>query len=231
VVKLRLGKGDAVRAASGRHHLEQTMGSQDTEITLGTGKMLVLFFGLVALCGVFFGLGFSLGRNSARPSVAVLDSSQTSSGPGLHTSAMKSPGTSTPQGEGLTFYKAVEQKDPNAQLANHDTPKGAPAAATAAPAAPASTPKDQDTQSGAPDPATALAASSYFVQVAAVSKQDDAQALVDALKKKQYVAFTSNSSATDKLFHVQVGPFNDLKDAEATRAKLIGDGYNPILKK
>ena len=78
---------------------------------------------------------------------------------------------------------------------------------------------------------TALAASSYFVQVAAVSKQDDAQALVDALKKKQYAAFTSNSSATDKFFHVQVGPFNDLKDAEATRAKLIGDGYNPILKK
>ena len=40
------------------------MGSQDTEITLGTGKMLTLFFGLVALCGLFFGLGFSLGRGS-----------------------------------------------------------------------------------------------------------------------------------------------------------------------
>ena len=41
------------------------MGSQDTEITLGTGKMLALFFSLVALCGLFFGLGFSLGRGSA----------------------------------------------------------------------------------------------------------------------------------------------------------------------
>jgi cell division septation protein DedD len=69
------------------------------------------------------------------------------------------------------------------------------------------------------------------VQVAAVSKQDDAQALVDALKKKQYAAFTAASSATDKLFRVQIGPFNDIKEAEATRAKLISDGYNPILKK
>ena len=43
------------------------MGSQDTEITLGTGKMLALFFGLVALCGLFFGLGFSLGRGSVAP--------------------------------------------------------------------------------------------------------------------------------------------------------------------
>jgi cell division protein FtsN len=30
---------------------------------------------------------------------------------------------------------------------------------------------------------------------------------------------------------VQIGPFNDIKEAEATRAKLISDGYNPILKK
>jgi cell division septation protein DedD len=204
------------------------MGSQDTEITLGTGKMLVLFFGLVALCGLFFGLGFSLGRNSGRPALAGLDPAQASSGPALRPSAMKSTSAGTPQtGEGLTFYKAVEQKDPNAQLTSNDAAKAAPPA----PAPAANATKDQENQSGAPDPATALAASSYFVQVAAVSKQDDAQALVDALKKKQYTAFTSSSSATDKFFHVQVGPFNDLKDAEATRTKLIGDGYNPILKK
>jgi cell division protein FtsN len=30
---------------------------------------------------------------------------------------------------------------------------------------------------------------------------------------------------------VQVGPYGDIKDAEGTRAKLVGDGYNPILKK
>jgi len=56
------------------------------------------------------------------------------------------------------------------------------------------------------------------------------EALVDALKKKQYSAF-SNNPPGDKLFHVQIGPFADVKDAEITRGKLISDGYNPILKK
>ena len=71
----------------------------------------------------------------------------------------------------------------------------------------------------------------YFVQVAAVSKQDDAGALVDALKKKQYPAFVANSAASDKLFRVQVGPFGDIKEAEAMRVHLVNDGYSPILKK
>jgi cell division septation protein DedD len=69
------------------------------------------------------------------------------------------------------------------------------------------------------------------VQVAAVSKPEDASALVDALKNKQYPAFIAAASSADKLFRVQVGPFADIKDAEAMRFRLVNDGYNPILKK
>ncbi len=69
------------------------------------------------------------------------------------------------------------------------------------------------------------------MQVAAVTRQEDAEALVDALKKKQYPAFTANNTAGDKFYHVQVGPYSDVKDAEAMRARLISDGYNPIMKK
>jgi cell division septation protein DedD len=69
------------------------------------------------------------------------------------------------------------------------------------------------------------------VQVAAVSRQEDADALVEALKKKQYPAFTANNTSGDKFYHVQVGPYAELKDAEGMRARLIGDGYNPIVKK
>lgn len=194
------------------------MGSQDTEITLGTGKMLALFFSLVALCGLFFGLGFSLGRGSVRPMMTA-DQAQSSPGANLHSSAMRS--ASQPPADNMTFYKAVEQKDANAQLAPADAAKEALAK---------DTPKSAQSNSAPPDPMTATAAS-YFVQVAAVTKQDDAQALVEALKRKQYAAFTSNTSSADKFFHVQVGPFGDLKDAEATKARLISDGYNPILKK
>jgi len=203
--------------------MERAMASQDTEITLGTGKMLALFFGLVMLCAVFFGLGFSLGKNSTRPSL-LSDASGSTTSPGIRPAASKSTNAANSQGDGMTFYKAVEQKDPAPAL--NEAP------AKSAPAPEASADDAKQNRSGAPDPLLAAATTNgYFVQVAAVSKQDDAQALVEALKKKQYSAFSANTGGSDKLYHVQIGPFNDIKDAELTRGKLISDGYNPILKK
>jgi len=186
-------------------------GSGDTEITLGTGKMLVLFFGLVALCAVFFGMGFSLGKSTVKTAlVPDVTSSSTESGP--RPSASKSVAAPVPSAPAV---KPVGQNTPDAQAAANGADSGsAPAASTSPPA----------------DPVAAPSLNGYYVQVAAVSKQEDAEALVDALKKKQYAAFSTNPSA-DKLFRVQIGPFGDIKEAEATRAKLVSDGYNPILKK
>ena len=64
-----------------------------------------------------------------------------------------------------------------------------------------------------------------------MSKQEDAQALADELKKKSYAVLISTNPPNDKLYHVQVGPFGDLTEAETTRNRLVSDGYNPILKK
>ena len=64
-----------------------------------------------------------------------------------------------------------------------------------------------------------------------MTRQEDADALVEALKKKQYPAFSANNPSVDKFFRVQVGPYTDIKDAEIMRGRLIADGYNPILKK
>jgi cell division septation protein DedD len=196
--------------------------SQDTEITLGTGKLLFLFFGLVGVCALFFALGYSLGRKS-EPTLAASSAAiapQTSS----NTNKAATTAPSQPQ---MSFYKAVEQKQ-----ANPDLPLGpdAKSETTSTPQATAPV-ATQPPASNAADPATMLPTSAYFVQVAAVSKQEDADALVDALKKKEYPAFVAAQSATDKLFRVQLGPFSDVKDAEAMRTKLVGDGYSPILKK
>jgi cell division septation protein DedD len=191
--------------------------SDDTEITLDVGKMLALFFGLVALCAVFFGLGFSTGKKAS--SSAQLESSPTPASSGVSPSTLKT--TAAPaSSSNLTFYKAVGDSDANSQLTAKDPANP--------PATPAEPPKPAPPSPATPAPTTAPT-TGYFVQVAAVSKQEDAEALVDALKKKQYPALIAN--ATDKLFHVQVGPYGDIKDAEATRGKLIGDGYSPILKK
>jgi septal ring-binding cell division protein DamX len=193
--------------------------SQDTEITLGTAKLLGLFFGLVAICAVFFALGYTLGRKSdSGLAVATLAAPSRSNG----AKPTGSGATSSP----MTFYKAVEQQNANPQLTPAKASTGEPAADPATPAE-GSTPAGSS--ANPPDPMAAVPTNGYFVQVAAVSKKDDASALVDALKKKEYAAFVA--AAADNLFRVQVGPFADVKEAEATRARLINDGYSPILKK
>jgi len=192
--------------------------SQDTEITLGTGKLLVLFFGLVGICALFFALGYSLGRKS-EPAISTASAAtapQTVPG----TSKASSGSAAAPP---MTFYKSVEQKNANPELTPATNAKTDTAPANATPA--------QTPPAGTPDPTTTLPTAGYFVQVAAVSKQEDADSLVDALKKKQYPAFVAAPVPTDKLFRVQVGPFSDIKDAETMRARLIADGYSPILKK
>jgi cell division septation protein DedD len=128
----------------------------------------------------------------------------------------------------MTFYKAVEQKEATPELTPPADTKTDPNAAPATTTAP---PQAQQPQSTAVDPSTTLPATGYFVQIAAVTKQEDAQALVDALKKKDYPAFVAVQTASDKLFHVQLGPFAESKDAESMRARLIADGYSPMLKK
>src|SRR5215469_1327067 len=190
--------------------------AQETEITLGIGKLLLLFFGLVALCAVFFALGYNLGRSAANPASA--ESTPAAADTAKQTN--KSGAASGAKAEDLTFYKTVEQNDSYPQLS--------PAQGSAAVSNGAG---DTSSTAAAPDTTTLPSGNSYYVQVAAVSKQEDAEALVEALRRKQYPAFTASGSSADRLFHVQVGPYNDIKDAEIMRAKLINDGYNPILKK
>jgi len=200
--------------------------SEDTEITLGTGKLLGLFFFLVGICALFFALGYSLGRKS-EPSVAA---ASTATVPQTAPAGGKA-GSSTAAGPPMTFYKSVEQKDTNPQLTpTTDAKPETPAQTANATASQTSTP-GQTPPASPGDSTTTLPTGGYLVQVAAVTKQEDADALVDALKKKDYPAFVAAQSGNDKFFRVQVGPYSDIKDAEAMRTRLIGDGYSPIVKK
>ncbi len=192
----------------------------DTEITLGVGRLLVLFFGLVVLCGIFMGIGYSLGRSATK---ATADATTTPAAAPEKTAS--APAIVVKQQEptqDLSFYKSVEQKESDPKLT---PPEPQPKTAEKT---------EKETKPPvAPQPeikAGAVPGSGYMVQIAAVSKKDDADALVDALRRKQYPVFVT-SVPGDKLFHVQIGPFADTKDAEAMRSRLLADGYNPILKR
>ena len=199
---------------------------QDTEITLGTGRMLVIFFALVLVCAFFFSIGFSLGRKTTLAGAGGLLSARAGAPSTIvRPSAAKNDAPSPAAQSGdFSFYKAVGAKSTDAALTPPESKTQPPLSATAAPSAEAT--KEASDTANAP-----TATAGYFVQVAAVSRQEDAEALVEALKKKQYPAFIANNPLTDKFHHVQVGPYAELKDAEAMRARLVSDGYNPIVKK
>ena len=246
------------------------MASDDTEITLGVGKLLGLFILLAAICGVFFSIGYSVGRSSGReqalndqpsqvnaasPSDTVLASTSSSEGkPAAGVTAKseaQSPAAddaSANNQQSLTFYKAVQQNDnptsstEKAREPSHDlkaaetpqVPKVTTASATSVtvnpPAAAATTAKPAAAVISHTSPVTGPG--TIVVQIAAVSREDDAVALAGALRKKNYNVFVVNNPVTnDKFYHVQVGPFSTIAEAEAMKAQLVAEGYNPIIKK
>jgi len=181
----------------------------ETEITLGTGKMLVLFFGLVILCAIFFGMGFTMGKNSVRSAPELL--------PSPSSSARTPASNRTAIAPIAAESQKVEPTQPSAGSPDNSSANAAQP--------PSSAPSQEQAPPTIPGPGQA-----YYVQVAAVTKQEDAEALVESLKGRQYAAFIVTPSP-DKFFHVQVGPFANVKEAEDMRAKLVSDGYSPILKK
>src|SRR5216683_5374392 len=78
--------------------------NDDTEITLGTGKMLALFFGLVILCAVFFGMGYSMGKNAVKSAPELLPSPSAS---GTHPATGKPSGTPAPPSQEVVQQQSV----------------------------------------------------------------------------------------------------------------------------
>ncbi len=241
------------------------MASEDTEITLGAGRMLGLFFLLAAICGVFFSIGYSLGKSSAREQALndqpsqVLAASPPSAASGSQSEdkpsaviatkpstdqAAQTQAADAPAQRPLTFYKAVQGGADSAPPAAKENP---PVAASKAPAVERSPAPAQSAKSSQPSEAAGHSTpgaapvshaapmtgpGTIVVQIAALSREDDAVALAGALRKKDYNVFVVNNPATnDKFYHVQVGPFATLPEAETMKAKLVAEGYNPIVKK
>jgi DedD protein len=194
----------------------------DREMTLGTSFIVGIFFALVLICAIFFAFGYSLGRRSALPASGVstpaanTDTSGSASKPssGIPESQASSPDTSASSTDNNSSDSSNEQSAPEVK----------PVALPAKPAA-----KPTPVSKAAAPTATTASAGQSVVQVAAVSRQADANMLMAALKRHGYNAVV-HQSPQDKLLHVQIGPFATKKDADAMRQRLIGDGYNAIVK-
>jgi DedD protein len=193
---------------------------RDTEITLSTGKLLGIFFALAIICGVFFTMGYLLGKSTSAGGRTEIVATVPNSSAGKPYAGNKTP-------EAVT--QTCPPGSPNCAAAAASDTGSSSKSADQQPVAQQPSGNKTSDQSAAGTDVKAGSISSFMVQVAAVSKQEDAEILVTALRKKQYPVFIANA-AGDPLFHVQVGPFSDKKDAEAMRTRLSGDGYNAIVK-
>ena len=216
---------------------------REREISLGATTILGIFFLLALVCAVFFGFGYSMGRRSSlsptpapdSASVAVKATGVAKPTPDLTPSASPS-ADATDSNSDDTTSAGPQLPQPTQAPAGAPVPQK-PQSVTA-PLAPPAADSPQFTphvvnktipQPALPPVAAAAPGLPALVQVAAVSHQEDADMLLNALKRRGYDV-TIRHEPQDKLLHIQLGPFPTRKDADAMRQRLLADGYNAIVK-
>jgi cell division septation protein DedD len=178
----------------------------DTELMLGPWMMGGVCLVLILLCGLCFSVGYSLGKHSAHNAPAAGEKQSSQVTPLVGGSGAK------PSASSQAGYRA--RPAPDSQSASTGTSAASPATSPA---------------SVLPVPTATAPAPTLMVQIAAVSHQEDADVLIGALRKRGY-AVNVHRDPADNLLHVRIGPFASRDDANATRMKLLNDGYNASLQ-
>jgi len=207
------------------------------ELVLENRQLLLVFFGIVALCGIFFALGYIVGRNTLSPFATAAQAESGSSAGGGKSSpmppaaylnsgqpAVPSAGVPSSSETELNYDQSLSEKTPEARLVS-------PESANAPSNPPAGT--SQPNQPGEPAKPNAVAPPpppGILVQVSALTRQEDAQALVQLLKEKKLPVLVTSWSG-DTLFHVVVGPYQTEREAQQVKRTLEQDGFQPIIKK
>lgn len=208
---------------------------RDTELTLGPIMLLGLFLGLVLLCILCFSLGYAVGhRGHVNPAVTSLPPAD-----GVPALSQAAGSSSKPSAITQTHPQQRAAVDVPQATALDTNPAASSQTADAAAVAPAVQPQQVrpalPPQSNAPQPGSGVQvqpalsqAPALMVQIAAVSHDEDARVLMNALRKRGY-AVTTRREPSDGLIHVQIGPFTNRNQADAMCQKLLNDGYNAIV--
>jgi DedD protein len=195
------------------------------ELILGNRQLISVFLIVVVLLGVFFSMGYIVGRNSSAPAAEI---AHTSSKP-----VPVEPPSAEPQAAGSS--PAPTQEPPASP------PETKPAAAGPAvthpenstPAtvkpAPASVVKPKPSAVGLASVTNDPPTGQYWQVVATV--RPDAEIISEALNKKGFHALVS-PAPKEGIFRVLVGPFQNVETQAQARTSLEGAGFkNPILKR
>ena len=188
---------------------------------LSARQLVMLFLGIVTVCGVFFAAGFLVGYNE-RTSKGLPPAEQV-------TPAGDIPPTVNPPSR-------TAEKPSNAPVTESASkaPPLEPTPATSENVRKAPQPEKKEPSRPASTPAQSADSGHYVLQVAASSSRPDAEAVARALKAKGLPAFVVSPQQAgngDNLFRVQIGPYSSREAAEQVKPRLEREGFkNPFIK-
>ena len=209
------------------------------DMVLESRHLIGIFLLMVVISGVVFTLGYILGRSQYYTQVRVAASgtqalAQPEPAPaksmGTSPAAQPPAPTGLPAPSDLDFYHAVEP-DKADQLQKR-VKSVAVASKPSSPAQPSSSPAGAKTIKTTKTLSTAplVPHGAILFQVAALTREDDALALAEALQRKKFPAFVLTPGA-DHYYRVQVGPYADPQSAGIARRGLEQQGFKAIIKR
>jgi cell division septation protein DedD len=231
--------------AAGLHDHMRNNETGEFELVIGNRQLFSAFFIVALLFAVAFSLGYILGQNSPRASVAGVSQQTAAAGdsdrpapvsasaPVPVPTAAPSPApsvapTTAPETAAAEPAPAAVKKPEAKPPAHVAAAKTAPAAAPA----PAPVPAKKAASVPAPAPAPSVAPvaelpQGSFWQVMAI-KQADAEAVVRTLKEKGFPALMT--PGPNSLMRVLVGPYRDTQAMGKAKTELENSGFRPIRK-
>jgi len=215
---------------------------------LESRHLMALFLGVVVLCGVFFTLGYVMGRTQYGGSV------QASGSPAMRPTAIPPANAKTKGADPSTASSGSSSETaanaPSSEWDfyskkddNHLEPAPKPAASPAGASPVAGEGISHANSVAAPKTVSEPVAKpparftpprmlkgSVVLQVAALKRESDALAMADAVQQKKFPAFVVTPTS-DNLYRVQVGPYRDEHAAVSAQAELARAGFKAIVKR
>ncbi len=193
------------------------------ELILGNKQLLSAFFVVVILLGVFFTMGYFVGRNSASS--------------GYNAGQIASSGGTRPDAAGKpldTASNAAPAPPPESTSPARDANEGTPAAENATPVAAAPSKSSEAeppaVRSSASEEAMAKpSAEQMYLQLSAL-RRADADNSVKVLRERGFPALLGESSQPG-LYRVLVGPFKTRGEMGRAKADLKAKGFDSIVAK
>lgn len=209
----------------------------DAEITLGTRSLLGIFFGLVLICGIFFGLGYSLGRGSsshAQTAQAAAETTGASSDnhaakPSAQESLTPAPTPGTSQQQDIstgTNPASASPSQPTQAAANN--PTAPPASADPGEE---SAPTTSRSAASEKPPVSAADNGPYGGLAPAMAKETSMPRAAPAAAPPTAKPTAATAAAgTGNDFVVQIAAVRVPQDADVLISALQRHGYNPIVR-